>query len=242
MQSIRAYETTDIIMQVHIQCNIYHIFLGAKEEDLSCSDSQASDDDNDEESPDEYAVNDREVDAIMEEAAAVFTDVFAPAPSTAEMILFPVLDEGGSSAEEESDWIVGSEDSWEEIEDMTTVLAQLRKPAQPIVYHFEAGCRETEQYIIEGGEEEEESDDLMEISLPLHEILLESGARGRRDGESGREEEGEGERVGKDGACSSAAAKLRKLLPSVEDKLETTDSKGELYREYMCIYMYNMYM
>ena len=201
------------------------LYVGAAEEDLSCSDSQASDD-NDEQTPDEYVINDREVDAIMEEAAAVFTDVFTPAPTTAETILFPIQDEG-SSEEEESDWIVSSEDSGEEIEDMTMVLAQLRKPAQPIVYHFEAGCRETEQYIIEG--DEDESDGLIELdtSLPLHEILLESGARGLREGEKESEKEGEGGRE-VDKEDGSAVAKLSKLLPVVKDKLETVDSRGEL--------------
>jgi hypothetical protein len=205
--------------------------VGAKEEDLSFSDSQASDD-NDEDTPDEYAVNDPEVDSIMKEAASVFTDIFTPALTTAETILFP-LQEEGSSEEEESDWIVSSGDSEEEIEDMTMVLAQLRKPAQPVVYHFEAGCRETEQYIIEG-DEEEESDGLMELdtSLPLHEVLLESGAGGWKDGERGREEEGEGGEGGRGKEMvkedDSAAAKLRKILPTVKDKLETVDSQGEL--------------
>ena len=202
------------MLQYHTVCVYY---VGAAEEDLSCSDSRASDD-NDEEPLDEYGINDREVDAIMEEAAAVFTDVFTPAPTTAETILFPIQDEG-SSEEEESDWIVSSEDSGDEIEDVTVVLAQLRKPAQPIVYHFEAGCRETEQYIIEG--DEDESDGLIEwdTSLPLHEILLESGARRWR----GEKEEGE-----VDKKYGSTVAKLRKLLPVVKDKLETVDSRGEL--------------
>lgn len=168
----------------------------------------------------------------MEEAAAVFSDVFTPAPSIAEKILFPVQDEG-SSEEEESDWIVSSEESGEEIEDIATVLAQLRQPAQPIMYHFEAGCRETEQYIIEG--DGEESDGLMELdtSLPLHEILQESGARGWRGEEKDREEEGEGE--GKRGEeiekedfhASAAVGRLRKHLQDMKDKLETVDSRGE---------------
>lgn len=171
----------------------------------------------------------------MKEAASVFADIFTPAPTTAETILFPSQDEG-SSEEEESDWIVSSGDSEEEIEDVAVVLAQLRKPTQPVVYHFEAGCRETEQCIIEGDDDEEDSDGLMELdtSLPLHEILLESGsgARGWKGGErEKREEEGEGEGergkevVKKDG---SAVAKLRKILPTVKNKLEAVDSRGEL--------------
>lgn len=212
----------------------YHVSIcvqcvGAEEEDLSCSDSQASDD-KDGETPDDYGINDQEIDAIMEEAAAEFSDVFTPAPSTAETILFPMQDEG-SSEEEESDWIVSSEDSGEEVEDMTTVLAQLRKPAQPIVYHFEAGCRETEQCIVE--DDGEESDGLMELDtlLPLHEILQESGARGWRGGEKEGEEEGEGERgeeVAKENTRISAVARLKKLLPGMKNKLETVDSRGEL--------------
>lgn len=222
-------DITTCAVSLYSICMYLHV--GAKEGDLSCSDSQASDD-NDEETPDEYNVNDQEVDAIMEEAAAVFTDVFTPAPpttTTAETILFPLQDEG-SSEEEESDWIVSSEDSGEEIEDMGAVLAQLRKPEQPIVYHFEAGCRETAQYIMEG--DGEESDGLIELdtSLPLHEILFESGARDRK---TRREEEGEGEDEGerREEAAkddSSAVAKLRKLLPNVKDKLEATDSRGGL--------------
>ena len=224
--SVEEYETNIIL----------NAYVGAEEKDLSFSDSQASDD-NDEETPDEYTVNDQEIDSIMKEAASLFTDIFTPAPTTAETILFPSQAEG-SSEEEESDWIVSSGDSGEEIEDVAVVLAQLRKPPQPVVYHFEAGCRETEQCIVEGDDDgdEEDSDGLMELdtSLPLHEILLESGsgARGWKDGEKGKreeEEEGEGEREKEvEREDGSAVAKLRKILPNAKDKLDTVDSRGEL--------------
>ena len=171
----------------------------------------------------------------MKEAASLLTDIFTPAPTTAETILFPSQDEG-SSEEEESDWIVSSGDSGEEIEDVAMVLAQLRKPSQPVVYHFEAGCRETEQCIMEGDDDddEEDSDGLMELdtSLPLHEILFESVAmaRGWKYGEKGGEEgEEEGEREKEvEREDGSSVAKLRKILPTAKDKLDTVDSRGEL--------------
>ena len=212
------------------------ICVGAEKKDLSFSDSQASDD-NDEETPDEYAINDQEVDSIMKEAASLFTDIFTPAPTTAETILFPSQDEG-SSEEEESDWIVSSGDSGEEIEDVAVVLAQLRKPTQPVVYHFEAGCRETEQCIVEGDDDDEEdSDGLVELdtSLPLHEILLGPVATvtGWKDGEKGKREEEEEEEEGErekevEREDGFAVAKLRKMLPTAKDKLDTVDSRGEL--------------
>ena len=199
--------------------------IGTEAGDHSCSDSQASDD-NKEETPDDYNIRDQEVDVIMEAAAETFSDIFTPPPPTAETILFPVQDEG-SSEEEESDWIVSSEDSGEEMEDLNVVLAQLRKPSQPIMYHFEAGCKETDQCIMEDDESGEErvdgGDALIELDtrLPLHEILLESGA--------GRERESKGEGGGVvEKEDASTVAKLRKVLPKMRDQLETTDPSGEL--------------
>ena len=208
----------------------------------------------DEEMSDDYEVHDQKMNTIMEEAAATFSEIFTPAPTTAETILFPIQDEV-SSDEEESDWIVSSDD--DEEENMAAVLAHLRKPAQPIMYHFEAGCRETEQCIMEDdGEESSIKDGLIELDilLPLHGILLESGAEQKReverDGENesqgemrkeeGREGEGEGEEEGEgegegEGEVAkedtSIVAKLRKVLPDMKDQLEATDVRGELNRK-----------
>lgn len=153
-------------------------------------------------------------------AGEVFSSVFTPgrppAP-TAEMILFPPEEEG-SSEDDEPDWIVSSEDEEEMEEDMKQVLAQLRKPPQPILYHFEAGCKETEHSIIKSTEEEAEGDGVadLEVQLSLHQVLLEAGGGGG------------GEGVWEGGKESAAAARLRRLLPKMKDQLETVDSYGKL--------------
>ena len=231
--------------------------------ELSSSDSQVSRSDKELDSANDEGKDERFVDDAL--AESVFVSAFVPAKPrspTAEEILFPVEGEG-SSEEEESDWIVssGEEEGEEFEEDMRTILAQLKRAPPPIPYHVEAGCKETEDFVLDQ-DEEEEREGLFEgeNQLTLHQVLTMSGERreGRVEGERGeqqeevdKEDEGEreegivkGEREGgkeKQGGReggegeeenSTMASRLRCLLPKMRDQLENVDSRGE------CLYYY----
>ena len=191
---------------------------------------------------------DQDQEIIGELVERQFFDAFIPAKPrlpTAEEILFPVEEEG-SSEEDESDWIVSSsEEEGEEIAgDMKMVLEQLKRaPQKPILYHLEAGCKETEDFILE----EDDSDELLEGAgvhgqLTLHQLLMEGVERREGgmeeektdrkedDGESEREEEREEKQEEGEGEEQSAVAtcsKLKRLLPEMEDQLESVDLRGE---------------
>lgn len=191
---------------------------------------------------------DQDQEIIGELVERQFFDAFIPTKPrlpTAEEILFPVEEEG-SSEEDESDWIVSSsEEEGEEIAgDMKMVLAQLKRaPQKPILYHLEAGCKETEDFILG----EDDSDELLEGAgvhgqLTLHQLLVE-GVERREGGmeeektdrkeddrESEREEEREekqGEGEGEEQSAVATCSKLKRLLPEMEDQLESVDLRGE---------------
>ena len=187
------------------------------------------------------------VETAEEEFSSAFTST-KPSLSTAESILFPIEEEGLSDEEEEeSDWIVSSEedDTGQEIEDVKEVLAQLRKAPQPIMYHFEAGCKETDDFIMEDQEDggdvvltEEDGRGCGHRLLQLHGVLREmSGERGRERGGEG-EKEGE---LGGDGdgetellSRSTAATRLKQLLPEMKEQLESVDSHGKTVCQSAC--------
>ena len=159
--------------------------------ELSSSDSQVSGSDKELDSANDEDKDEKFVDGALAESE--FVSAFVPAKPrspTAEEILFPVEGEG-SSEEEESDWIVSSdEEEGEEFEeDMRTVLAQLKRAPQPILYHMEAGCKETDDFILDQ-EEEEDGDSLLEgeIQLTLHQVLTGCGEKREEGVEGGRGE------------------------------------------------------
>ena len=200
---------------------------------------------------------------VEEREDVVFVGLFTPTkppPPSAETILFSVEEEEGSSEEEESDWIVSSEDDEEEIEDLMEVLAQLRKPQPikqpPMNYPFEPVCKET---MFEVMEDQEEGDGAaeQEMQLSLHQVLKECREMGEEESEGegkdeGREEEiqkerereegkGEGERKDEQESRrkeaekrSTAATKLKQLLPKLKDRLEDVDSRGNLFVILFC--------